>query len=221
MLHKETVSKELIEVTKALMDMDQLNSFQLVGGTAIALQIGHRKSIDIDLFSTKKTDLLRIKRSLTDSFSKISNVVLTQNCVRAEINGVRVDIFDDWSIPFRRNQIIEEGIRLTALEDLAAFKLSTITGRREKKDYIDLFFLFKKFGAKSILKEFEKYEPLLSAKSLMFALTEVVTAKENKSPMPDMHIKIEWKEVTESMLQAAQTYIEIKKTEPKNRNLGL
>lgn len=48
MLHKETITPELLEVLQSLVSMDELAVFQLVGGTAIALQLGHRKSIDID-----------------------------------------------------------------------------------------------------------------------------------------------------------------------------
>ncbi len=138
MLHKETITPELLEVLQSLMSMDELAAFQLVGGTAIALQLGHRKSIDIDLFSNNKVDLRLISRSLKDKFPELTNITLTQTNVGAFIKGVRVDIYDDWLIPFRKPAIMEEGVRLSALEDLAAFKLSDITGRREKKDILSV-----------------------------------------------------------------------------------
>ncbi|MFM7430366.1 MAG: hypothetical protein ACKO1F_10760, partial [Flammeovirgaceae bacterium] len=74
---------------------------------------------------------------------------------------------------------MEEGVRLSALEDLAAFRLSDIIGRREKKDYIDLYFLFKRFGGDIMLSSFKSYEPLLFDKSLLFVLAEVDTARDN------------------------------------------
>ncbi|MFM7430365.1 MAG: nucleotidyl transferase AbiEii/AbiGii toxin family protein [Flammeovirgaceae bacterium] len=61
--------------------MDELAAFQLVGGTAIALQLGHRKSIDIDLFSNNKVDLRLISRSLKDKFPELTNIMLTQTNV--------------------------------------------------------------------------------------------------------------------------------------------
>ena len=207
MLYKETITPELLEVLQSLMSIDELATFQLVGGTAIALQLGHRKSIDIDLFSNKKVDLRLISRSLKAKFPELPNMTLTQTNVGAFIRGVRVDIYDDWLIPFRKQAIVEEGVRLSALEDLAAFKLSTIIGRREKKDYIDLYFLFKHFGGDRMLSSFKSYEPLLSDKSLLFALAEVDNARDNNTPMPEMLVDINWEEIRELITYECRAYL--------------
>lgn len=210
MLHREAVTPELLDIGQKLMAADELSSFQLVGGTAIALQIGHRRSIDIDLFSNSKMDMTSIKRMINSQFPQCI-ITQTQDHLSSEINGVRVEIYDNWLIPFLHPPVIEEGIRLASLTDLAAFKLSAITGRREKKDYIDLYFLFKKFGAAVILNDFKNYEPLLSTKSLLFALTEVETAHQNKSAMPEMILDVNWKDIKKSMLEAAKKAIDNKK----------
>lgn len=183
MLHKETVTPALLTLLQTLNAIPLLNSFRLVGGTAIALQIGHRKSIDIDLFSNEKAHKPTIRKVLS------------------------VELYDDWHIPFLNNIVIDEGIRLSTLEDLAAFKLSAITGRREKKDYIDLYFLFRKLGAQVVIGDFKKYDPLLSPKSILFALLEVGTALENASPMPVLLSSINWNEVKETMILAAKNYV--------------
>jgi hypothetical protein len=209
MLHKEAVNPELLQVAQTLTLLEQMDSFQLVGGTAIALQLGHRKSIDIDLFSNQKVDLRSLSRAIKNKFPEASDLNITEDNVSGIIKGVRVDIYHDWAIPFRKSTVIEEGIRMTALEDLAAFKLSAIIGRREKKDYIDLFFLFKHLKAQNVLQDFKAYEPLLSAKSLLFALTEVDTAKENKSPMPEMLVEFKWDDAVQTMNQAAKDYIKV------------
>lgn len=210
MLHKETVTPELLEVLKSLMSIEQLKAFQLVGGTAIALQLGHRKSVDIDLFSNQKADLRAISQTIRSNFPERSAITLTQSSISTFIKGVRVDIYDDWSIPFQRELVYDEEIRLSNLEDLAAFKLSTIIGRREKKDYIDLFFLFKSLDAAKVLTDFKTYEPLLSDKSLVFALAEVDTVKNNKSPMPDMLLAVDWKEVKDVMIEESRRFVQMK-----------
>lgn len=208
MLHKETVSLGLFATLKALFSIPELSSFKLVGGTAIALQIGHRRSVDIDLFSNEETDKAKIKQILSEKFS-VADVTLTQDNLLTEIGGVRVELYDRWMVPFRKIPVTEEGLRLAALNDLAAFKLNAITGRREKKDYIDLFFLFRKLGDQYVLSEFQKYDPLLSPKSILFALSEVKAAQENKSPMPDMITAVSWKEITQMMLKAAENYLHV------------
>ena len=208
MLYKEAVSAELLTVLQTLCLIPELTSFRLVGGTAIALQMGHRRSIDIDFFSNEKIDMALVKGVLSRKFPK-TQIDLTDTNIMAEVNGVRLELYHDWMMPFIKNAVAEEGIRMAALEDLAAFKLSAITGRREKKDYIDLFFLFRKFGAINVLQEFKKYDSLLSPKSLLFALTEINTAVQNKSPMPDMLLPLSWPEASKLILQAATEYLHL------------
>lgn len=188
------------------MALDELSSFRLVGGTAIALQIGHRKSVDVDLFSNQKANLKKISDAIGRNFPNAKNLTITQSHISVFLLGVRVDIYDDWRIPFLHNEVVADGIRLAVLEDLAAFKLSSIVGRREKKDYIDLFFLFKSLGGKEVLSAFKQYEPLLSDKSLLFALTEVETAKTNKTPMPEMLLPIDWAEIKKFLTQECRAY---------------
>jgi hypothetical protein len=65
MLHKETVEKGTMDIVNKLMTDEKLSSFNLVGGTALALNIGHRKSIDIDLFTTTDFNAQEISNHLT------------------------------------------------------------------------------------------------------------------------------------------------------------
>ncbi len=208
MLHKETVTAELITTANALCSIAELASFRIVGGTAVALQIGHRISIDIDFFSNEKVSKKNILHVLSERFKGIEFFVGTDR-VSAEINGVRVELYDDWMIPFKNEPIITEGLRIASLDDLAGFKLNAITERREKKDYIDLFFLFNKVGFVSILEKLKEYNPYISYKSILFALSEVKTAEQNSSPMPNMLMDVNWIDINSSMLQAAKNYLSI------------
>lgn len=207
-MHKETVTPELLHVLTKLNSIPTLNPFRLVGGTAIALQLGHRQSLDIDLFSNERINWLDLKQALNSAFPD-TELSFTEHSALAEIQNIRVEIYDDWSIPFRKEPILKEGLRLAALEDLAAFKLSAITSRREKKDYIDLFFLFEKLDATNLLKQFKLYEPLLSPKSLLFALSEVKEAQKNKSPMPHMLVDVSWAEIEKRIIQVTKEYISL------------
>jgi hypothetical protein len=208
MLHKETVNKDLIEIAKKLMSIPELQSFRLVGGTAASLHIGHRLSIDIDLFSNEKVNKHAIVDALNNSFSGIQVFIGVEN-IRTNIKGIRVELYDDWSTPFRTDPLISDSMRIATLEDIAAFKLEAITGRREKKDYIDLYFIFKKLGEEAVLNNFKDYNPHISMKSILFALGEVNEAHANKSVMPEMLLPISWDEIKQSMVSAAKTYLSI------------
>lgn len=215
MLHKETVSLELWNTLEVLCSIPALGSFRLVGGTAIALHLGHRKSVDIDFFSNEKTDKQEIRRLLTAKFPG-TEIFVTEHSLVGEIQNVRVELYDDWSIPFLKPAVADGTVRLAALEDLAAFKLSTITARREKKDYIDLFYIFQNLNGLQTIKEFKNYEPLLAIKSVLFALDEVISARENKSPMPNMLKPANWNEIANALTQVAKDYL--KAVEQQKRN---
>jgi hypothetical protein len=210
MLHKEAVNKDLIEVAQKLSSFSELAGFRLVGGTAAALQIGHRMSIDIDFFSNEKVNKQRIVNLLNTTFPGIQVFIGIDN-IRTNIRGVRVELYDGWHTPFKTDALIAEGMRIATLNDIAAFKLEAITERREKKDYIDLHFMFKMVGEINILNDFKNYNPHISMKSILFALGEVNEAQINKSVMPEMLLPINWDEIKNSMLNAARAYISLQR----------
>lgn len=211
MLHKETVTNELINALQRLSALPELKSYRLVGGTAIALQVGHRISVDIDFFANEKVNKRAIVNALNNVFPGNQLFVGTDS-IRGNIDGVRVELYDDWHTQFRTEPLLADGMRIATLNDLAAFKLETITERREKKDYIDLYFLFQTLGDVNVLKDFKKYNPNLSEKSILFALGEVNVAQENKSVMPEMLLPTTWPEIKESMLNAAKKYLQLCKS---------
>lgn len=206
MIHKNAVNADLIDVAKQLSSIPELEHFRLVGGTAIALQLGHRISIDIYFFSNQKSNKGNISRAIINAYPDVK-IFQGQDSIRTNIHGVRVELYDDWHIPFKNDPLVEESIRIATLQDLAAFKIEAITGRREKKDYIDLHFLFKKLGTVKVLTDFRNYNPNISSKSILFALGQVNEARDNKSVMPNMLINTPWKEVENSILEAARLYI--------------
>ncbi len=208
MLHKEAVTPELISLASMLSAMPELASYRMVGGTAIALHLGHRKSIDIDFFSNESTDKSLIRKVFLSQFPE-TQFFISPDHLSAVINGIRLELYDEWMIPFRSAELNLEGLRLASLADLAAFKLSAVTGRREKKDYIDLYFLFDALGMENVLSQFKLYDPLLSPKSILFALAEVKTAERNQSPMPEMLQQVSWAEINSSMQKAGELFLQL------------
>jgi predicted nucleotidyltransferase component of viral defense system len=136
------------------MNEELFSAFNLVGGTALALKIGHRNSIDIDLFGNSEID--------TDLFiEKLNNygeVIVTQNTKNiliTKINDIKVD-FVNYKYPLLTDFIVTENIRMLSTKDIAAMKLNAITGRGSKKDFIDLYFLLKEFTLPEILSFYEE-----------------------------------------------------------------
>jgi predicted nucleotidyltransferase component of viral defense system len=138
------------------MQKEYLNSFVLVGGTALALQMGNRESIDLDLFSTDDFSSNEILSSLLNDYQIIVNNQLTQTLI-STINQVKVD-FIKFHYPFIRPFVIIENVRMASIEDIAAMKLDAITGRGSKKDFYDLFFLLQHYSIDELFSFYsEKY----------------------------------------------------------------
>ncbi|MEM9884542.1 MAG: nucleotidyl transferase AbiEii/AbiGii toxin family protein [Bacteroidota bacterium] len=116
----------------------------LVGGTAIALQIGHRESIDFDLFTAnKKIKRRRIRRIISESgFSSYPVLYEDDDQMHIVLNDVKLTFFNYmYSIPAKVD--FEGVIKMPSLLDLAAMKALALGGRAKWKDYTDLYFLFK------------------------------------------------------------------------------
>jgi len=128
--------------------------FYLVGGTALALQIGHRMSIDFDLFSKNNITpalLAKIKRVFKDYKIEIS--LRNREQLTVKIDGVKID-FVKYKFPLIQNTIEFHGVRMAKPAEIAAMKAFALNFRGANKDYIDLYFILKEKHAS--LKEIEQ-----------------------------------------------------------------
>lgn len=127
--------------------------FCLVGGTAVALHIGHRRSIDFDLFAEKSFDNVQIRKKIIQSV-KIERVFINEKDEYTIIaGGVKITFLRyDFKIDFKEK--FKAIIRLPDLLTLAAMKAYALGQRAKWKDYIDLYFIMKKYrGIVSIIKK--------------------------------------------------------------------
>lgn len=143
--------------------LPDLSDYYLAGGTAIALQIGHRKSIDFDFFAHREVDINHVMRILSNF--KISNtLVSTIDQFTCIADDVKVTFLN---YPFDLNLSVNLGekLRMPDLIDLAASKAYTLGRRPKWKDYVDLYFLINKFGIKPVISRAEEiYKGLFNDK---------------------------------------------------------
>ncbi|MFM7428556.1 MAG: nucleotidyl transferase AbiEii/AbiGii toxin family protein [Flammeovirgaceae bacterium] len=205
-LHTESVTPLLLETAEKTLAIPEISPYRLVGGTALSLRFGHRKSVDIDLFASDKLNKREIAQAITDAFPG-SRLDITEHNVKGVINGIKIELFDGWHAPFQEQPITIQGIRMATLMDIACLKLDAIIERREKKDYIDLYFLFKELTSEKIFRAYNKFNPLVSDRSFLFALNEVNTARDNKSIMPELIRAVSWKEIADTMYNITRKYL--------------
>jgi predicted nucleotidyltransferase component of viral defense system len=167
------------------MGLPSLLPFSLVGGTALALRYGHRSSIDLDLFYHEKFDHNEIIEELETTFGnnfeyKQQN---TQFGIFCFIENVKVDIVHFPHIPIAPIETVGQ-IRMYNSADIAAMKIQAILGRGKKKDFWDLFELFKHFTLQQIIDwHKQKYPSQMLAISIPHAITYFVDAEESETPV--------------------------------------
>jgi len=203
MLHYKTVDDFTLELLKKLQSLRIFNEMRLVGGTSLALQIGHRKSIDIDLFGLLNIDF----DALTDELKTIGDVIVLGNSKNIHtylIDEIKVDIVH-YEYPWLKNKTVSDEIHLAAIEDIAAMKLNAIIGRGSKKDFIDLYYILHQFDLAQLMsfygQKFHDGSSFLVLKSLVY-----FEDAENEA-MPWMFEDLSWEDVKTTIQKAHAGYL--------------
>ena len=191
-LHKNTVSDNLWVSLNKLMKIEELKSFRLVGGTSLSLQIGHRMSVDIDLFTDAPYDSIdfdRIDEVICSTFPTVEMGYGGNNSMgksyfvgTSKEDLVKLDIFYTDSFVFP--QLIEQDIRFARLEEIAAMKLEVIGNNGRKKDFWDLHELMDHFSLNQMIEFYKKRYPYsLTKKEIISQLTFFDNADEDFDPI--------------------------------------
>lgn len=171
MLQATTVEKRTLELLKQLQSQSELSDFHLAGGTALALYLGHRKSIDLDLFTPYPFDTTRLEHSLVTKFG-FQGDYSEQNTLKGRIDDVKIDCITH-PYPLLQNPLEEEGIRLYSQPDIIAMKLSAIADNGSRlKDFIDIAYLSTRYSFQEMLgfyvQKFPTSSPLRPLKGITY-----------------------------------------------------
>lgn len=170
MLQTRAIESGTLGILKQLMSMPSVEPFFLVGGTALALQLGHRLSVDLDLFTTQAFDKNELIESLSEKFD-LSIESEGVSMVITYIDGVKVD-FVKMGYPILFPALHIEGIRMLDVRDIAPMKLKAIAQRGSKKDFFDIYFLLQQMSLEEILRlfreKFKQHEIFHIVKSLTY-----------------------------------------------------
>jgi hypothetical protein len=210
MLHKDPfiISEATFRLTQELQSLKELEGFVLVGGTSLALQLGHRNSIDIDLFSHHEFNGTELVEKLRNYYP-VSSTLEKKNTVLSYVNDIKVD-FVRHNYPYVLPPITEEGITFLSKEDIAAMKFNAImrSGKR-LKDFIDMYFLLEHFSMDTMLSFFVlKYpdtNPLIPIKAVTFFddIDENIDPPKLTQPLPLLEIK---KRIKEAVLHSKKIF---------------
>lgn len=184
MLQRKTVEFSTFTLLEELLNLPYLDNFNLVGGTALSLQLGHGISVDLDLFSIESFNILKLRNQLNNHFEKRINIISSEKNklgVFCFIDDVKID-FCKHPFPLLYKPILIEGIRMWSLKDIAASKVYAISNRGTRKDFWDLDLLLDHFSFYEIADFYEKRYGHQLAISIAKMLVYFDTADDSDNP---------------------------------------
>lgn len=197
----QITNKALDKITKTNI----LSNFYLAGGTGLAIHLQHRESIDLDWFSNKQLDNDRIKKSLAQ-IGKFELTSEDENTINGLFDAVKISFFNyQYNLLFPLVKF--NGIHVADQRDIAAMKINAASQRGSKKDFIDIYFLMKKYSLSELIQFFEnkyhniKFNKLHILKSLVFF------EDANNEPEPIMIKKATWDEVKRHISKEVKKYL--------------
>ena len=189
----KTLSKNASGTLALLGDSEILKDAYLAGGTACALQIGHRVSLDLDFF----TDFEFNTEIVLEQLEKLSGFKLDETAkwtILGSFPKVKFSYFY-YRYPLIKKTVVFSKINLASLEDIAAMKIDAVSSRGTKRDFIDLYFLAKKFSLEQILKFYQQKYGKLSNNVVHIIRSLDYFADADSQESPQMLIPLSWEEV--------------------------
>lgn len=171
MLHTESIESGTLEALRQLMCDEALRDFSLVGDTALALYMGHRRSIDLDLFTLRPFDAPQLRAHLADKYG-LSNAFVRESTVKGTVGRIKIDCIT-YAYPLLEPVHEADGLRLCSLRDIAAMKLSAIADSGTRlKDFVDVACLSTRLSLGDMLRAYDaKYRgmnPISPLKALTY-----------------------------------------------------
>lgn len=187
------------------MRLPELKAFFLVGGTNLSLKLGHRISVDLDLFTDAPFDSDALLRTLEGKFPDLIIIRHTPGAVLVYIQKIKVDFI---VYEYELLQPVEEvdGVRFASLPDVAAMKINAVSRRGVKKDFWDIAELLDHFSLEQMFQFFKQKHKATDIGHLVRSLVYFADAEGSDPPL--MLKKNTWKEVKKKIERNVRKYVE-------------
>jgi len=200
----KTLLPDTFRAIKLVSGVHEINKAYLAGGTALALQIGHRISVDLDFF----TQYDFIESQLSTKLSTLPEFVqegTAQRTVWGKIGKTKFSMFY-YKYPLLEKTVLFEGIQLASLKDIAAMKIQAIESRGTKRDFIDVYYLSKKYTLHEMIQFYQKkYGVLEDHLYAILRSLDYFEDAEQEVNMPNMLSELKWEDVKEFFQKETNT----------------
>ncbi len=179
--------------------------FYLAGGTALALQIGHRTSLDFDFYTKKDFDPEVLLKKLEANFEEVVLLQKDKGTLIVTVDKVAASFFR-YQYRLLKPLVKADGAKLASKEDIAAMKILAVTGRGTERDFIDLYFLLREFSLEEILKFTKKKYPEFNIYVGLRSLTYFADAEKRQTRKLRMLQPVSWNEVKKRIVDEVKRY---------------
>ncbi len=198
-MFEKVITKKTKQNLAKLSKVSFMKDFYLAGDTALALQFGHRTSLDLDFFSPKefRPELLAARLEKIGGFSLKSKAWGTLHGVFA---GTRITfLYYPYPLLSPKKKFLK--INLANWTDIACMKLDAISTRGSKKDFIDIYFIRQKIAFKKLFRLFAKKYKSVDFNMIHLFKSLCYFKEAEKQPMPKMFKIVSWQEVKEFFIE--------------------
>lgn len=208
-MYLEILSQKQVNLLKKLRFLEKYG-FYLAGGTALALYIGHRTSLDFDFYTKKKFNNRKLLEELETKFKNVKLIQIPEQTLIVKIEGREISFFR-YPYPLIFPLIKEKDFPpIASKEDISAMKIISIIQRGTKRDFIDIYFLIKEFGLKMIFEIAKKKYPSFNSYLALQSLTYFTDAEREKVKRRITYIKpVVWFEIKKFLIEAVKDFKKI------------
>ncbi len=205
MLHFETIAPATLDLLRRIQQLPVLAETRLVGGTALALHLGHRISVDLDIFG--KWNYAEDLGLALSNVGRVEKESETQSRKMAffYVDDVKVDCVSYEMYKWLDPAIEDSGIRLASVRDIAAMKINAVTNRGTRKDFVDVARLLVDHSLAEMFSwyrlKYPEANPALAVRSLAYF------ADAETMPMPRMLMPFNWEEAKERIRAAVRELV--------------
>jgi predicted nucleotidyltransferase component of viral defense system len=203
-MFEKAIDSKTRQVLRKIRETQVLDNFYLAGGTALSLILGHRKSIDLDFFSFSFPKFEILVAKLKALNPKVINQ--DKGTLDLYIDDVKVS-FLEYKYPLVGDFLEFDQVKVASLEDIACMKLSAISSRGSKKDFIDLYFILQKFSLGELLDLFEKKFKGVNYQMSHILKSLVYFEEAEKQPDPEFLVDVDWNEVRKTLEESTYRYL--------------
>ncbi len=211
MLQYRAVYPETLELLNILMQQSNLQQFYLVGGTALALQLGHRISVDLDLFTNSDFETNEVIENLRNELDlqivmqkEFNSMIINARKHKTQNDFVKID-FVKYAYPLLSEIQEFDKIRFLSQDDIIPMKLSAIANRGAKKDFYDIYELLKNYNLPKMLNFFTKKYPEIGQFHILKSLIYFDDAENQFDPISLNNT--DWQIVKETIEKQVNEYV--------------